>query len=145
MKQMSIYLHDEIIKTLECFGEISKVVNDILSFAASSDFDLLGSAFVYSTPNKNKARRINVRIDEEKLQLICPVKLRPLVYWFVENELYSDLNWKPVRGYGSKDKERVIRLFDKVQSDVSRLNVLCNNGLDEVISLLETKRSEYEI
>lgn len=97
---LSIYLSTEIYQTLTYFGNLDGVVNKILEAGSQGAFDVMGKP---SAPEKVGGRyyKVNV-INQDYLSLLeiygqknPRISLRRLLYWFVENEVYSELNWIP--------------------------------------------------
>lgn len=123
MKQ-SIYLHQEIVNTLRCFGELSEVINKILEEAANGEFDVM---FKPACPSRIGAGRYDIDITEpnylELLNAYSPfsskISLRRLIYWFVENEIYEELGWEATNNYVNRKRQ----LFDKkVQTALNELD-----------------------
>lgn len=143
MKKISIYLHQDIINTLKCFGDITNVINNVIR--SSLELDSLYEDKLPAAPNRTSAKRIDVYIEEELLEALSNVRIRPLLYWFVENEIYNELNWEMLHEYGESDKLKLTHQFDKTINELSKLNKLCNNRLKQVVDDVICLRSEYEI
>lgn len=97
---LSIYLSTEIYQTLTYFGNLDDVVNKILEAGSQGAFDVMEKP---SAPEKVGGRyyKVNV-INQDYLSLVeiygqknSRISLRRLLYWFVENEIYSELKWIP--------------------------------------------------
>lgn len=142
MKTISVYLHQEVLDTLLCFGNINAVVNKVIKDVLSMpDFDYNISKSPRRTPS---CKRINIHINDELYEELGDVKVRPLLYWFVENEVYSVLGWNVIEPYGNKRNRRIANQFNKTLQELNKLNVLCNDRFSNIISEISEASKEYE-
>ena len=110
----SIYLHKEVTSVLQCFGNLSDVVNRVLKAGADGYIDIMDKPVC---PNREGAARYEIDITEpyylELLSTYSPfsskISLRRLLYWFVENEVYADLAWEQTSEYVDKK----LQMFNK--------------------------------
>lgn len=142
MKKYSVYLHQDVIDVLECFGKISDVLTKMMKTLVQTD--LLSGETLGTAPSREDARRIEFFVDDDIVIQLTGLPFRQIIYWFVENEVYEQLGWKPIREYREREKTRIINGFDRVLSELSKLNSLVNNSLQDVINTLEERRIEYE-
>lgn len=142
MKKYSVYLHQDVIDVLECFGKISDVLTKMMKTLVQTD--LLSGETLGTAPSREDARRIEFFVDDDTVIQLTGLPFRQIIYWFVENEVYEQLGWKPIREYREREKTRIINGFDRVLSELSKLNFLVNNSLQDVINTLEERRIEYE-
>lgn len=138
MKKLSLYLHQDIIDVLLCFGEVNDVINRILEEFVNKNF--LFDNLIPKARDRNGARRINVFIKLDTLSQLLGVGVRSIVYWFVENEVYSDLNWEAVSQYRDNTRLKCMKQFDKVLAELNKLNTMCN--VDDIIDAVERMRNE---
>ena len=125
---LSLYLHNDVIDTLQSFGELDDVVNKILDECSVGSFDFTNKP---NCRERDGARRINVNITNEDYLIALNtygvkskhVSLRRLLYWFVENEIYCDLAWEQVNAYKDSDTERLKRQLVICQSDLTKLQM----------------------
>ena len=97
---INTYLHNEIAQTLMCFGDLSDVVNNILKAGADGMFDIMNKP---PCPDKTNCEHFRIDVTEPTyIELYKTfgsnnprISLRRLLYWFVENEIYSELDWTP--------------------------------------------------
>jgi hypothetical protein len=144
---VSIYLHKEIANTLKTFGTLEEVVNRILIAGAEGNYDITNK------PNcvaREGARRYEINITEpEYLELLktfpinsSRISLRRLLYWFVENEMYNDLNWAPVNNYIDEGRININRIIKSAETDLIRLNKRLQyelkNECQEIINSLKS-------
>lgn len=124
--RVSVYLHRYISDVLKTFGELNDVINRILE--ACED----GSIDVYDKPeceNRNDAFRYEVNVTNEYYLSLMSIhgsrskniSLRRLLYWFVDNEIYNDLEWEPIREYMDADQIKINKLVDNVIIQLDKL------------------------
>lgn len=142
MKKYSVYLHQDVIDVLECFGRIGNVLTKMMKTLVETD--LLNGETLGTAPPREDARRIEFFVDDDTVLQLTGLPLRQIIYWFVENEVYDQLGWEPIRQYREREKTRIINGFDRVLSELSKLNSLVNNSLQDAINLLEERRSKYD-
>lgn len=142
MKKYSVYLHQDVIDVLECFGKISDVLTKMMKTLVQTD--LLDGETLGTAPSREDARRIEFFVDDDTVLQLTGLPFRQIIYWFVENEVYDQLGWEPVREYREREKTRITNGFDRVLSELSKLNSLVNNSLQDVIDTLEERRSKYD-
>lgn len=105
-----IYLHRPIVAVLKCYGELDEVINRVLSEAANGKFDIMDKP---AAPPRQGAGVYAINITEPNyLELIKvysiyspKVSLRRILYWFVENEIYNELDWEIVNNYVDKSQK----------------------------------------
>lgn len=142
MKKYSVYLHQDVIDVLECFGRIGDVLTKMMKALVQTD--LLNGETLGTAPPREDARRIEFFVDDDTVLQLTGLPLRQIIYWFVENEVYDQLGWEPIRQYREREKARIINGFNRVLSELSKLNALVNNSLQDAINLLEERRSKYD-
>ena len=141
--KVSVYLHKEIIETLRCFGNLDEVVNHILD-DMSANYSLTD---LPACPDRTNAQRCTVDItNTEYLELLSTfgptsprVSLRRIIYYFVENELYTEFGWEFKNEYVSiantnfnkKVANAITSLemskkYAKSESTKDTLNSICN-------------------
>lgn len=142
---ISIYLHKEIANTLKTFGNLEEIVNKILIAGAEGAFDITNKPNCLS---REGAKRYEINITEpEYLELLktypinsSRISLRRLLYWFVENEIYNDLNWVPINNYINDGKIALIKLIRTAQTNMFKVNKHLQYDLQyecqEIINLL---------
>ena len=138
MKRISLYLHENIIETLKCFGEVNDVINTMLKQCVEQA--LIFDGTIQSAPSREGAKRIDVNISKNVLSELCGIGVRPIVYWFVENEIYSDLGWETCREYGADKIKKLNMQFDRTLAELDKLNRMCNNRLEYVIDMVKQVR-----
>lgn len=139
--KLSLYLHQNIIDTLKCFGELNDVVNKLIE--ESMALEELYEDKLPCAPSRDGSKRINVRIVDELYQELGYIKVRPLIYWFVENEIYDQLGWQMVNKYGEERRNKVLKKFDNAIESLESLNKVCEKFQD-FIDALKSERSNYE-
>lgn len=143
---VSVYLHDEILSLLKCFGDIDNVVNKILDAGSAGEITIMDKP---AAPDRSGAKRIDVNIyNEEYLSLMRQFgaksprcSLRRLLYWFVEDEVYTLLDWDMKNDYVSeqeqKTKSRFIRLIEAVRNVKDKSSGQYCEVLSKIIEMLE--------
>lgn len=149
----SIYLHNEIAEILKSFGELSEVVNKILQEGANGSFDFMDKPNIQS---RDGAKRYEINVQQEDyLNLLkCfpinspKISLRRLLYWFVENEIYVDLNWKQCNYYKNIKTQKIIKIIEIIKSDVTKLNILLptefTNKNYDIMSILKQLEEHFK-
>lgn len=138
MKKYSLYLHQEIIDLLECFGELSDVINRLLEECI--DKGLIYQDVISNAPDRDGARRIDVFIKYDNICQLANLRVRSIVYWFVENEIYTELGWQMRNDYGKKQKQKIEKQFNLTISNLRKLDELCNGKVKDVIDIIEKIR-----
>jgi hypothetical protein len=134
MRKISVYLHQHIIDVLICFGDLNKVINRLLKECVDS-----GLAFVQELPtvgDRHNAKRVNVYIDDETMENLNGIKIRPLIYFFVENELYDKFDWVMLQNYGDEHRKKLNKLIDRAIYSVEKLNNVCKKDLSGLLDIL---------
>ena len=127
----SIYLHSPIAETLKCYGELSDVVNKILSLCEQGAIELIDMP---KCPDRNGASRFDINVTSEYyislVESFPPnsprISLRRLLYWFVEQEMYDALEWIPTFPYISKEKNNILKKIGGIESDLHKLLLKLN-------------------
>lgn len=123
---VNIYLHQDIAHTLMCFGnDMSEVVNKILEAGEDGLIELTDHD---PCPDKTNCLHYRVNIFNENYLLLYEqfghssnkISLRRLLYWFVENEIYDELGWKPIKQYINSKQELFVK---KVKSAIHELSL----------------------
>ena len=135
MHEVSVYLHDEIIQILKCFGQLNSVVNRLFEDCINNG-TIFNSAG-YKAPNREGARRVNLYIKDDIVSQLCDVQIRTSIYWFVENEIYSELDWEMTNEYNEEKKRKIERQTIKTLSELNKLKKLCGSKIQPVINMLE--------
>ena len=141
MQRISVYLHKETIAVLKCFGELNHVVNKLLSECLNT-----GKVFetiIPSAPDRRDARRIILYIDDNIFDELnaSKLKIRSVIYWFIENEVYNEFEWVVIHEYGEELREREHKLVLKILSDLNRLSTLSERPVSRIIDAM---REMYE-
>ena len=140
MKQ-SIYLHREIVDTLRCFGELDEVINKILLEAASGKFDLMDKP---PCPDRSGAGRYEVDIVEpnylDLLNIYTPfspkISIRRLIYWFVENEIYTSLGWEQIKNFESRNARLFKNKIANALSEMQSSKRYCPTGAKSYVDII---------
>ncbi len=146
----SIYLHNNIIETLSCYGDLSDVVNNILDAAEQGSFDIVD---LPPAPSRDGATRCEINITSEYYLTLAStfpmnsprISLRRILYWFVEQEMYDALEWEAVNEYKSKEKTKILKKLQAVKLNFEKVTTLLNYEekayakaiLDHIINLEE--------
>lgn len=113
----SLYLHREIVDTLRMFGNLGDVVNKIVDAGMDGYYDVINKP---PCPPRDGASRYIIDIyNEDYLQIMrsypanSPISSPSrLIYWFVENQMYDELGWKPTSTYKNRRKEAILNALD---------------------------------
>lgn len=138
VKKYSLYLHQEVIDLLECFGELSDVVNRLLEECI--DKGLIYQNVVSTAPDRADARRVDVFVKYDIVCQLAGVRVRSIIYWFVENEIYTELGWQMSHHYGEKQKQKLEKQFNATIASLRKLNELCNGKVKDAIDIVEKVR-----
>ena len=140
---MSVYLHDEIVSVLKCYGTLDDVVNRILDCASDDVFDLMNKPVA---PDRAGARRFDIDIvNQDYLELVkqfppnsSHISLRRLLYWFVEYEMFEELGWEVTNKYSDRSEEKFKKLITKVRASIETLLTTSRGDkYDKILTMLE--------
>ena len=145
----SIYLHKEIAETLMCYGTLSEVVNRILNLAEEGAYDIVD---LPPCQSREGAARYNIDITSEYYNTLVAtfpvnsarISLRRILYWFVEQEMYDQLEWVPNAAYESSDKKRILNKLSKIKSDVSKLTRLLDSDEEALATVIVNNITNLE-
>lgn len=141
MKRISVYLHQNIIDTIRCFGELSEVCNRILSCCI--ELEEFYEETIPAAPDRQGAKRRDIYVEEDVLLQLNGFRIRSILYWFVENEIYDSLSWNTINLYGIEAKDKLKRQYDKTFCELEKLNTMSNNTLSELLNKLTEWRNQY--
>lgn len=135
--KLSIQLHPYIVDTLKMYGELDDVVNKILDASEEGHFDVSGKP---DCEDRQGCSRYEVRIRNETYLSMLKVhgvrskniSLRRLIYWFVDNEMYDQLEWEPVREYVNRNDAKINKVIDRLLCDLNKLEYLTNKTFDDI-------------
>ena len=121
-----IYLEHRIKDVLDCYGNLSDVVNKILEEGAIGNIDIMNKP---TCPERGGGQYYNVDIVEptylELYELYGPkssrISLRRLLYWFVDNEIYNELGWEGVKEYLSSDMDNALSTIADIKLYLRKL------------------------
>ena len=138
MKQ-SVYLHDYVTDVLLTFGDLNEVINKILDASDEGHFDVTDKP---ECESRETAKRYNVQIQNQTYISMLKslgernksISLRRLLYWFVDNEIYNDLGWEPIRDYVDKEKMQFNKQLDVTLSALDKLWFICKNDDEGIIT-----------
>ena len=93
---ISIYLHEGIIDTFRAFGEPKSKMVEALSLMADGviDIPIGGDTIELEKLPRDGAKRIELDVPDDIINNLPKYKIRQLLYWFVDNEMYDELGWK---------------------------------------------------
>lgn len=142
--KISVYLHSYVVDTLRQFGDLSDVVNRILEHGENDDIIIFDRP---KTIPRDGAGRYDIDVHNEYyLQTYSSMSptspktsLRRLLYWFVDEEIYDELEWMPSNEYTSKSKQREIREYQRALEHLERLSVYNEKFVDITNELKELK------
>lgn len=144
---LSVYLHRDRVDILKMFGNLSDVINKILDASDEGHFDIGDKP---EAPSREGAGRYNINVTNENyIQMLNmfgiknkKISLRKLIYWFVDNEIYVDLDWEQINDYIDDKDLKCNKQVDKILNELDKLSFIVKN--DGVIShakdLIETLR-----
>ena len=124
---VSVYLEPEIHDTLCMFGELDEVVNRILNEGSMGKFDITNKPNYYS--GRVNCNRYEIMVNNEdyiNLKSKYPINsskisLRRLLQWFVYDEVFDLLGWKPLRQYTDRYKQKFNKIKGGIISNLIKL------------------------
>lgn len=138
--KFSIYLSNNVIDVLECYGPINDVVNKILECGAEGLFDIMDKP---TPPPKENGKQVIVDVTEPNYLALVDmysvkssrISLRRLLYWFVDNEVYVELGWEGVQKYKDSNAEKALTLLSNIKLYLYRLEKLTTNCDDQLSNI----------
>ena len=138
---LSQYLHSDIVNVLLTFGDLDDVVNRILDASDEGYFDIANKP---QCRNREGCSRYDIRITNENyLRMLKTmgvknksISLRRLIYWFVDNEVYNEIGWEPVRDYLDKNDKRINKVIDEILQKIDKLEVLTGHTYDDLKEII---------
>lgn len=135
-----MYLHDDIINTLNVFGDLSTVTERIILEALEHNVDIES---LPKAGDRTGATRKNITLfDPQVIEYLDSIfyynsnapksPIRNLLYWFVNEEMYNEWSWEPVKDFVEKDETRKTYIRTCEQS----LCYLNNDKLKRAIKIL---------
>lgn len=127
----NVYLHKYVADILSQFGEINAVVNRIVDSAMAGDFSIDDlptapprtpgdmSQFKFDIGNVEYNELLQVRGSKS-----MSYSLRRIIYHFVDNEIYSELEWEPAQTASFTIGDYARRLANII-TDAVRLHRSC--------------------
>lgn len=123
--KLTVYLSRDIFDILNCYGSLNDVTNKILAAGAAGEFDLLDRPAVpprvngsYHTINVTNQYYIN--LTNLYGTTSSKVSLRRILYWFVNNDMFEQLEWTPTTIMPTKF-EKAEDAINKIRLDLSEL------------------------
>ena len=125
---LSIYLHKDRVDILKTFGDLNNVINRILDACDEGYIELENKP---ECEPRDGASRYNVIITNENyIELLGfygvknkNISLRRLIYWFVDNEMYNELDWEPINDYIDSDTVKINKLVQNTISNIDKLKL----------------------
>lgn len=143
-----VYLDKTIVDVLRCYGDLNKVVNQILTFGAEGKFEVMDKP---TAPPRQNGKYYDIDVWEpEYLDMYdiygsksSRISLRRLLYWFVQNEMYDVLNMEVEKNYTS-DNSQAVGLICAIRRHLQRLRGLIKNTdpLKEMTNILNSIETE---
>lgn len=130
--KISSYLRPDVVETLMMFGNIHDVTNRILQEGENGSFSL--EDIPASEVSKNKVR-VNINVTNEYyLSLLETYGIRSprisisrILTWFVDNEIYNELEWNIVNDFISKKDKTIKNSIDKLLNEMNKLKFKLND------------------
>lgn len=130
--KLSIYLHKDRVEILRTYGNLSDVVNKILDASDEGYFDVENKP---ECEPREGASRYDIEVTNENYLAMLKVygiksktiSLRRLIYWFVDNEIYSDIGWECVNDYVDEKSTKINNCLMKINSLLDKLSLLVND------------------
>lgn len=140
---LSVYLHKDRVDVLRTFGSLDEVVDRILSACDEGEFDIENKP---ECEPRDGASRYNIKITNESyLDMLknfgvkCKrISLRRLLYWFVDNEIYTDLGWETVNDYVDSNAVKVNSTIDKMFDNLDKLRFNVHDFEQDTIVQIKT-------
>ena len=149
---MSIYLHPYIVDTLKMFGNLSDVINRIINDMGEER----GYIDYPQCTSRDGASRYEINVtNEDYLSMYNKygpqsprASLRRMIYYFVDNEIYSELGWEQINEYNDRDTEYLKRRLNDMETSANKIKLRLINLTDpmnEVLTLINNVREEYNL
>ena len=123
---ISVYLHNEYYQVLKAFGNIDEVVNKILDYCYNNEIDITTIA---NAPSRDGARRVTIGVTHQlyldDYSTCSPnstkYSLRKIIYWFIDNAIYEELEWKVVNNPETERLDFIIKHLVIILDEIGKL------------------------
>lgn len=140
--QLTIYLSDVVYDVLKCYGRLDEVVNKILEAGAEGVIDIMNKPTV---SEKRDGHYYKINITEpcyiSLLEMYgtksSRISLRRLLYWFVENEVYSELLWEPVDEWVDEHASKSFDVLMDTKQNIYKLSKLFPQYEQEISNIYD--------
>ena len=148
---ISIYLHRPIVETLRCFGTLTEVVDKILSAGDDGTIDIMDKP---PAPDRNGAGRYDIDVTNENYLSLLEtfsinspkISIRRLLYWFVDNEMYNELDWEISSNNKDKRLVKINKCITAINNEYEKLSILIgkeNNMLEGIAKSINLLKESY--
>lgn len=120
---------------LVMFGDINDVIDKVLKIVERGEIDIdnLPDSVVRG-PKKHIVVNIDSEWYEHMQGIYGPtsprISISRLLYYFVDNELYVDYDWKIVRKCDDKTSNKLLKILDDVDRNIGQLKHLVKDTQD---------------
>lgn len=132
--RLTVRLHEDYYNVLRIFGELSDVVNSVLNHCTAGSITCMDKPKAPPIAGTNRYE-VDI-INEDYLNLLqtygarsSHISLRRLLYWFVDMEMYNELNFQ-VNKHG---------ITDALKATNDRAQVLLNKIIKASVELAKLK------
>lgn len=140
--KLSVYLHSYVVDTLRMYGKLDDVVNAMLDEADNGMFDIKDKP---NCPSRDGASRYMIDVTNENYLLLMQsyppnsskISLRRLIYWFVENEIYSICGWTYNNVLRRKENNKITKKILDLKEQLNKLTPLIADNYEAIIAMTE--------
>ena len=142
--KLSVYLHDYIVNIITCFGTLDEVTNKLLD---AYEEGIINIEYLPTCPYRGDCRRYEINVENENyINLILTYgatsprySLRRLLYWFVDNEIYNELEFEKVSV--SRFNDNYNMKLQAIINKLEKLTRICNKTeKEQILSTINTLR-----
>lgn len=140
--KVSVYLDTPTLDIINCYGTLNDVVNKMLKYCEE------GQITFENKPNctpKERSLRCSIDIESDYYISLLDcypinspiISIRRFIYWFIENNMFEQLGWEPIRKYESSKNKKELKKINEIISLLTKIKLtLQDERLTEIKNLL---------
>jgi len=146
---ISVYLHENVLNTLTCFGDLSEVTDRVLKEFYEHKVDFYNAP---KCPDRSLCKRVTINItylpylNEIEAEGIKNknLSLSRILTYFADNEYYNTYEWSIPDTKILNDKLAILLDLHKLRTIAIKLNNLNVLHSEDLLKIIERIEKSYE-